>query len=105
MKRYIADIIIVAIFFFLSLWLTGCSKTEPASHTVANGAKETITAIVVTKPGCQDVGTVCNRQIDAIVASCDLESEKLTTEKTHWQWSFWGLVGLVLLYIARKILK
>lgn len=105
MKRYIADIIIVAIFFLLALMLFGCSKPAPITHTIADGAKETINTIVATKPECKDVGVICNQQIDAVTASCDLETEKIEGEKARWKWSFWGVIVLIGLYIARKVLK
>ena len=89
----------------LGLILSGCASEKPASHQVADSAKESIQTIVANKPECKDVGKVCESQIDSIIASCDLGFEKLTQEKIKWKWAFIGLAMVIGVYVSKKILK
>lgn len=91
--------------FVLAILISGCAKEKPASHQVGDAAKESIQTIVAAKPECQDVGRVCESQIDSIIASCDLESQKITQEKLKYQWGFYGILVVIGLFFAKKVLK
>ena len=111
MKRYMKEIIIVAIVFLLVLLLAGCSKTEPVSNTIADNAISTVVAVEKALPdGCKTDAvktqlTVIKSEIRSIASACESEKDVITTEKLKWKFGFWGLVIVIGLYIARKVMK
>ncbi|MBP5789247.1 MAG: hypothetical protein J6W29_03330 [Neisseriaceae bacterium] len=88
----------------LFLALCGCAGNTP-TNTVVDSAKESISVIIASKPECKDVGEVCNSQIDSINAVCNLELDDLNKDVARWKWSFWGLVLIIGIFMARKVLK
>ena len=104
MKR-VCEIILVFISLLLLVCLLGCSKQNTPTNVVADSAKESITTIVAAKPECKDVGSVCNSQIESITATCNLQIDNVTKDKIKWQWSFWGLLIVIVVYIIKKVLK
>ena len=111
MKRYIPEIIIVAIFFLLILLLAGCSKTEPVSNTIADNAVNAVVAVEKTLPEeCKTEAvktqlTIVKSEIRNITKACESEKDIITQDKLKWKWSFWGMIVLIGLYIARKVMK
>ena len=111
MKRYMTDIIIVAIFFLLILLLAGCSKSEPVSDTIADNAVNTVVAVEKALPEeCKTEAvktqlTVVKSEIRSITKACDSEKDVITQDKLKWKWSFWGMILLIGLYVARKVMK
>ena len=111
MKRYITNILIVAIFFLLALLLAGCAKNEPVSETIADNAVNATTALEKTLPEeCKTESikaqlTVIKTQIRAINSACETEKEVITGEKLRWKYSFWILIGIIAAYILRKVTK
>ena len=111
MKRYISEIIIVAIFFLLILLLAGCAKTEPVSETIADNAVNTVVAIEKTLPDeCKTEAvttqlTVVKSEIRSITSACEAEKNVITQDKLKWKISFWALIGVIIAYILKKITK
>lgn len=111
MKRYITDIIVVAIFFLLVLLLAGCSKSEPVSNTIADNAVNTVVAVEKALPdGCKTEAiktqlTVVKSEIRSITSACESEKNVITQDKLKWKFGFWGLIIVIGLYIARKVIK
>ena len=111
MKRYMTDIIIVAIFFLLVLLLAGCSKTEPVSNTIADNAVNTVVAVEKALPNeCKTEAvktqlTVVKSEIRSITSACESEKNVITQDKLKWKFGFWGLIIVIGLYIARKVIK
>lgn len=93
------------------LVLSACAKNPPVSETIANNAINATTALEQSlSADCKTDAiitqiTVVKTQIRAITNACEKEKDTITSEKVRWMWSFWGLVGLIGLYVARKILK
>lgn len=104
MKK-ICKIVLCLVILLLVICLFGCSKTATPTDVVADNAKETINTIVANKPECKDVGAACNQQIEAVRASCTLQTDKITEEKIKWKISFWTLVGVIVIYLIKKIMK
>ena len=111
MKRVITDCILVILFFFVMLALVGCAKNPPVSETIADNAVNATTGLEQSLPAeCKTDAimtqiTVVKTQIRAISSACETEKDVITTEKLRWMWSFWGVVGLVGIFLVRKILK
>lgn len=95
----------------LGLILSACAKELPISETVAENAINATTALEQSlSADCKTDAiitqiTVVKTQIRAISSACQTEKEIITSEKLRWKWSFWGVIVLIGLYIARKILK
>lgn len=110
MKRYIPDIITVALFFLLAVLLVGCSRHAPVSETIADNAINATTALEQgLKADCKTAAittqiTVIKTQIKAVSSACQAEKDQITQEKLRWQWSFWLLAAAVLAYVAKRIL-
>lgn len=104
MKNLSRFILIVVCLLFFAM-LLGCAKQTAPTETVANSAKESISTIVAAKPECKDVGTVCNSQIDSIVASYELEVSNINKDLMKWKWSFWGLLVVIGAYLVKRILR
>ena len=111
MKRYFADIIIFVIFFMLGLVLAGCSRKEPVSQDIANNAINTATTIennlsveCKTEPIMSQL-EVIKTQIRSITKACETEKDAISAEKKRWQWAFYGLVIIIGLFFAKKVLK
>ena len=92
------------ILLILTVLLSGCSKTTP-TDIVGNAAKESINTIIANKPTCKDVGITCNKQIDAVISSCDNAKKVITEEKIRWKISFFGLLLAIMVFIIKKVLK
>lgn len=93
-----------AVLLILTVLLSGCAKSQTPTNTVADSAKESVSAIVAVKPECKDVGEVCNSQIDSIMATCNLELDDLNKDVVKWKWSFWGLLIALAIYLIKRIL-
>ena len=96
MKRF------VFLFVFLGM-ISGCARTPKPVETVGESAKESVSAIVAVKPECKDVGTVCNSQIDSVVATCNLELDDLNKDVIKWKWAFMGLLSVMGVFLLRKL--
>lgn len=111
MKRYITDIIIVAIFFLLMLLLTSCSKEVPGSQQAAENAINTVTAIQESLPKeCQTSSNqllfkVAQSEIREVKTHCDNEKAKITRDKIKWQGATFVLLVIIIGYIIKKVVK
>lgn len=111
MKQVITDSIIVILFFLVMLALVGCAKEPAVSETLTENAVNATTALEQSLPAeCKTESiltqiTVVKTEIKAISKTCKVEKDKITQDKLKWQWSFWGLLGIVGVYLIRKILK
>ena len=85
----------------LPFLLYGCAKTPVASETIADSAtsEECQTAVVQTQLASVQA------QIKAITSACATEKEAITQEKLRWQWAFWGLLAVIGIYVAKRVLK
>lgn len=111
MKRYISEIIIVAIFFLWILLLAGCSKTQPVSETIADNAINATTGLEQSLPvECKTDAImtqimVIKTQIRTITNACKTEKDVIEQKKRYYQWAFYGVLGLIGLFLAKKVLK
>ena len=111
MKRCLADIIIFVIFFMLVLVLAGCARKEPVSETIANNAINATTQIekdlpeqCKTEPIISQL-SVIKTQIRAITNACETEKGVIEQEKRRYQWAFYGVLVVIGLFFAKKVLK
>lgn len=111
MKRYITDIIIVAIFFLLVLLLASCSKEVPGSQQAAENAINTVTAIQESLPKeCQTSSNqllfkVAQSEIREVKTHCDNEKAKIEREKIKWKVGTFALLIVIIAYIVKKVMK
>lgn len=90
--------------------LSSCA-THTVSHNIADNTINQITALeqsIDEKCATNAIKTQINvikSQIKAINDACDTEKAELRAEKTKWQWAFWALLTLVVLYTTRKVIK
>lgn len=95
----------------LILCMCGCAKTTPASETIANSAQESLNAINDTlTPECKTKSiesqiNATRTAIQATISACEDEKEIITQEKLRWKWSFIALSIIIMIHIARKVLK
>lgn len=98
MKRFLA---LTSVFLVL-----GCSG-KPASTTIAEGAKETISTAYSTLPKeCQTetvkkLTVVAQTQVDSVVTACDTEKAVLEKEKTTLR----VVIGVLLVALAAILWK
>jgi hypothetical protein len=94
-----------------TILLSGCARETPVSNTIADNAITATTALEQSLPAeCKTESittqiTVVKTQIRAIKNACETEKNVIEQEKTRWKWSFYGVLILIGLYIARKIFK
>lgn len=99
------------ILILLPFLLCGCTKTPVASDTIADSATSAVAVIGQTLPKECQTAVVQTQlasvqaQIRAITAACTTEKEAITQEKIRWQWAFWGLLVVIGVYIAKRVLK
>lgn len=92
------------------LLLFGCARPS-ATETIAENAKETVSAIYESLPvQCKTdfnkkQTETAQKAIDAVVASCNDQKQIIVQEKLRWKWSFFALAVAIAMYVARKILK
>ena len=95
----------------LAIMLGGCARQEPVSETIANNAINATTALEQQLPAeCKTEAmttqiTVIKTEIRAVKSACQTEKDQITQEKLKWKMSFWALVAVIGVYIARKVLK
>lgn len=104
MKRF-------TILLILTLLSNGCSKQPVASESIANSAINATTALEQSLPvtcatdGIKAQITAIKTQITAIATACETEKQVITQEKIRWQWSFFALLAVVIVYILKRITK
>lgn len=110
-QHKISKIVLAVVITLLILCLFGCTKTTPASETIANSAQESINALEQTiKPECKTKAiesqiTAAKTAIQATLSACDSEKEIITQEKLRWKWAFLATVIIIAAYIAKKVMK
>lgn len=91
--------------------LAGCTQVTPPSETIANSAQESLNAISSTlTPECKTKAiesqiNAAQTAIKATLSACQSEKEIITQEKLRWKWAFMALAIIVLVHVARKVLK
>lgn len=104
MKRF-------TILLILTVLLNGCQKEKPAYHEVAQNGIEVINAIEEGLPAeCKSESNkilfnVARKEMRNVESSCDLAVGKVESEKLRWKWAVFGLLTVIGLYIAKKVLK
>lgn len=105
MERDIGIVILVWFFLLMvALTLSGCKHT-PATETIADSAKETISQAYNNLPKeCQTESTrkameKAQKEIDAVVVSCETEKRAIEAEAHNRLLRTW-LIGLVVAIIA-----
>jgi len=111
MKKIISNCIIALIVLFFLIALTGCSRNEPVSNTIADNAINATTALEQgLKAECKTAAittqiTVIKTQIKAVANACQTEKDQITQEKIRWKWSFWILMAVIGAYITKRVFK
>lgn len=96
---------------FFCFCLCGCQKEKPAYHEVAQNGIEVINAIEEGLPAeCKSESNkilfnVARKEMRNVEGSCDLAVSKVESEKLRWKWAVFGLLMVIGLYIAKKVLK
>lgn len=109
--RNICKIVLYLILGLLLISLVACSKTPVASDTIADSASSAVAVIGQTLPKECQTAVVQTQllgvqtQIKAITSACATEKEAITQEKVRWQWAFWGLLAVIGIYVAKRVLK
>lgn len=109
MKK-ICKIVLGIIILLLVLSLVACARTQPVSENIAENAINGVTAVeqnltdTCKTDGIKTQLAVIKSEIRAITTSCQAEKDEITREKLRWKLSFWALVGVVAVYIAKKVL-
>ena len=104
MKRF-------TILLILTVLLSGCQKEKPVYHEVVQNGIDVINAIEQGLPEeCKTESNallfnVARKQMSNCEKACDLAVEKVESEKLKWKWSVFGLLLVIGLYIARKVVK
>lgn len=104
MKRF-------TILLILTVLLSACQKEKPAYHEVAQNGIEVINAIEEGLPvECKSESNkilfnVARKEMRNVESSCDLAVGKVESEKLRWKWAVFGLLTVIGLYIAKKVLK
>lgn len=104
MKRF-------TILLILTVLLSGCAKEKPVYHEVVQNGIDVINAIEQGLPAECKTGSneilfnVARKQMKNCESACDLAVAKVETEKLKWKWSVFGLLLVIGVYIARKVLK
>ena len=104
MKRF-------TILLILTVMLCGCAKEKPVYHEVVQNGIDVINAIEQGLPEeCKTESNallfnVARKQLSNCEKACDLAVEKVESEKLKWKWSVFGLLLVIGLYIARKVVK
>lgn len=104
MKRF-------TILLIFTVLLSGCQKEKPAYHEVAQNGIEVINAIEEGLPAeCKSESNkilfnVARKEMRNVEGSCDLAVSKVESEKLRWKWAVFGLLTVIGLYIAKKVLK
>lgn len=99
------------ILLFLTISLCGCVNEPNATETIADSAKEQVSAIYNGLPNnCKtDVNKkqteAAQKAIDAIVQSCNDQKEIIEQEKVKWKFAFFGLLAAIVVFIIKKVLK
>ena len=94
----------------LAIMLCGCARQDPLSDTIADNAVNATTALEQQLPKeCKTEAiatqiTVIKTEIRAVKSACQKEKDEITRDKLKWKLSFWALVGVVLAYVAKKVL-
>ena len=110
-QHKISKIVLAVVITLLILCLFGCTKTTPASETIANSAQESLNAVDNTlTPECKTKAiesqiTAAKTAIQATLSACDSEKEIITQEKLRWKWAFFATVIMIAAYIAKKVMK
>lgn len=95
----------------LTVLLSGCAREKPTYETVADNAVDIVTAIEQGLPAeCQTEANkllfnVGRKEIANVKNACDERVDKITEEKLRWQWAFWGLLAVIGVYIAKRVLR
>lgn len=96
---------------FFGFCLCGCQKEKPVYHEVVQNGIDVINAIEQGLPEeCKTESNallfnVARKQLSNCEKACDLAVEKVESEKLKWKWSVFGLLLIIGLYIARKVVK
>lgn len=104
MKRF-------TILLILTVSLSGCQKEKPVYYEVVQNGIDVINAIEQGLPEeCKTESNallfnVARKQLSNCEKACDLAVEKVESEKLKWKWSVFGLLLVIGLYIARKVVK
>lgn len=95
----------------IALLLCGCAKQPVPSNTIAESAINTTTAIEQSLPAqcaTEAIKTqlqAVKTQITAITQACETEKAEIRSEKIKWKTAFFGLLVVIGIYIAKKVLK
>ena len=104
MKRF-------TILLIFTVLLSGCQKEKPVYHEVVQNGIDVINAIEEGLPAeCKSESNailfnVARKQMSNCESSCDLVVSKVESEKLRWKWAVFGLLTVIGLYIAKKVLK
>ena len=90
--------------------LFGCSQTS-VTDSIIESTTNSVNAIEQSLPDeCKTVSVktqliTLKSQIRSIQESCTTEKANLKAEINRWMFAFYGLLGLAIAYIIRKVLK
>lgn len=92
----------------ITLLLSGCAREPSATETIADTAKDTVTAMYETLPeNCKTEVTkkqaeTAQKAIDAVVQSCEDQKTIITQDKVKWKVAFFGLLIAICAWLGRK---
>lgn len=111
MIRTISKIVLIGTILLLLCCLYGCTRSTPSSEHIAASATESLNAISATlTPECKTKAVeseiiAAQSAIKATIAACNSEKDVISQEKIRWKWSFFALAIIILVYVARKVIK
>lgn len=89
--------------------MAGCARKEDPVASATETAHQQVAAIKEALPKeCQTKAVLeklksSDTAIDVVASSCELQRTALKEEKLRWEWSFYGLLFLVLFHVGRKV--
>lgn len=109
--KTICKIILFVVIGLLIISLCGCATEKPVSDTIADNAVNATTALQQSLPKeCKTdaINTqfdVVRTEIRAVKSACQTEKDIITQDKLKWKMSFWALVGVIAVYILKRLTK
>lgn len=94
----------------LSLILCSCT-THTVSHDIADDTINAATALESSlSANCKTEAinarlSQIKTQIPQIIKACESEKQAIEQEKIRWKWSFLGLLFVVSVFVARRVVK
>ena len=110
-KKICNYIILIFVFVFIVLAVTGCSRTPNAVEASGNAAHQQIEVIRESLPvncktkAIQKQLESADFAVEAVVSNCEAQERALRAEKNSWKLLFFLLIAVILTHVIHKVAK